>query len=167
MNTVPIDREQSSEAKGAPSGRFFRIHCKVPIVVRGQTEMVRVVQPQPRSGISLVQARPSRFRPTPQAGATGRVSSSLTAHSEQCLRAFETCMYRAESVGHPERAVARPASLRRVVLAGESVGGLARSRRRFAESASIGLLLENWPRCTGRLAPHPATVSRSLKQHPA
>ena len=68
-------------------------------------------------------------------------------------RAFETGTYRAESVGRPELAVARPASLHRVVLAGESVGEPARSRRRFAESAQIGLLLKNRLRRTGRPRP--------------
>ena len=143
-----------SEATLAPSGCFFRIHCKVPTVVPVQTDMVEAGRSRcyGRESVGLAQDRfDSRRRPG--ASAAKHPISSLNAHAEQCHRAFETGRCRAKSVGRPERAVARPASLRRVVLAEESVGGPARSRRRFADSAQIGLLLKNRPRCTGRPRP--------------
>ena len=106
-----------------------------------------------KAGASRARARPPRFALTARASASGQASGSLAAHSERRHQAFETGTYRAESAGCLEHAVARPASLHRIVLAGDSVGGSARSRRRFAESAQIGLLLKNRARRTGRPRP--------------
>ena len=143
-----------SESTLAPSGCLFRIHCKVPTVVLVQTDMVEAGRSRcyGRESVGLAQDR-FNSRRRPGASAAKHPSSSLNAHAEQCHRAFETGICCAKSVSRLERAAARPASLRRVVLAGEFVGGPERRRRRFAESALVSLLLENRPRCTGRPRP--------------
>ena len=94
-------------------------------------------------GVSGALATLLRFPPLSRASAARRASGSLTARSERGHRAFETGRNRAESVGRPELAVVGSASLRRVVLPGRSVSGLARSRTRPGDWASSSLLLEN------------------------
>ena len=126
---------------------------------------MKVARCQGRESVGLAQDRfDSRHRLG--ASATRQASSGLTAGAERLHWAFETRTYRDESVGRPELALVRPASLCRVVLTGKSVCGPARSRTRSAGSASSSPFLENRPRRTGRLASTSATVSRSLQQHP-
>ena len=128
--------------------------------------MVKVARCQGRGSVGIAQDRfESRHRPG--ANAARQASSTRIARSERLHWAFETRTYRDESVGRPELALVRPASLCRVVLAGKSVCEPARSRTRSAESASSSLFLENRPRRTARLASPSATVSRALQQYPA
>ena len=89
MNTVPIDREQSSEAKGAPSGRFFLIHCKVPTVVPVQTDMVEAGrtatvgnQSGSRKTASIPAAAPGQAPPSTPSAALPHTRSSVSGHSK-------------------------------------------------------------------------------------
>ena len=105
MNTVPIEGELPERSKGSTFWMSVPyLHRMVPTSVLGQTDMVGV-------GRSRAAGRGSV--------GIGRNRFDSRRRPRQVL-ALETGRYPAESVGCPELAVVRPASLRRVVLAGKS-----------------------------------------------